>query len=416
VLLATWVWFALAWLAGGRGNPLAAIAFGANSRLFIEAGELWRLIASMFVHANFLHLALNSVALYSLGRNVEAFYGPWRFLFLYLMSGLAGSVASAALTESVSVGASGGVFGLLGASIVFAWRFRRILPPRVVKVMGVWLVPFLALNVVLGFLVPRIDVSAHFGGLAGGAITAAFLLPNMLRIALGKPPRDEAAWIPAACVALLAGSFLGAGTYVWKTRGPEGPQLEAWKYDALARMERELLEKEIAESAGSSRELLQVRAQLRIQAGDWAGAIEDYRTLLAAGPPDAFVLNNLAWALLEEAPDSLRDRSEAARLAEQALKLEPEDPYILGTYGTAKLREGDPAGAAEYLRRALRGNRGRPGAETDRYLLAIALARSGEAEEARRTLRLARERESANVYRDEAESAVAAAIQSAPSP
>jgi rhomboid protease GluP len=414
VLIATWVWFALAWIAGGRDNPLVAIAFGANSRMFVAAGELWRLIVSMFVHANFLHLAVNSVALYSLGRNVEAFYGPWRFLLLYLASGLAGSVASAALTESVSVGASGGVFGLLGASIVFAFRFRRVLPPRVVKVMGVWLVPFLILNVGLGFVVPRIDVSAHFGGLAGGALVAAFLLPDTLRAVLGKGDRDDAAWIPAVCIGLLAVSFAGAGAYVWKTRGPDGPMLESWKYDALARMEREMLEREITGVEG--RELLMVRAQLRIQRGDWAGAIEDYRTLLEAGPEDAAVMNNLAWALLEEAPDSLRDAAEAARLAERALELEPGDPYVLGTAGTAKLRAGDPAAAAELLRRALRGGRGRPGEETDRYLLAIALARSGQPEEARKTLRLARERDGSNPYRGEAEAALAGATQSDAAP
>jgi rhomboid protease GluP len=365
----------------------------------------------MFVHANLLHLALNSVALYSLGRNVEAFYGPWRVLCLYLSSGIAGSVASAALTESVSVGASGGVFGLLGASLVFAWRFRKILPDRVVKVMGVWLIPFLALNVGLGFLVPRVDVSAHFGGLAGGALAAAFLFPDALRAPLGRDPRDRSAWVPALCLSVLVLSFAGAVSYVWKTRGPEGPVLEDWKYDALARMERDTMEREIAKGRGAP-ELLRVRAQLRIEAGDWAGAIADYRRLLEIGPQDAAVLNNLAWALLEEAPDSLRDAGEAAELAERALALEPEDPYVLGTYGTVKLRAGDPTAAVEYLRRALRAGSGRAGEETDRYLLAIALARAGDAEEAKRTLRLARERDSRNAYRGEAEAAVAGAIQS----
>jgi Flp pilus assembly protein TadD len=89
---------------------------------------------------------------------------------------------------------------------------------------------------------------------------------------------------------------------------------------------------------------------------------------------------------------------------------------VLGTAGTAKLRAGDPAAAAELLRRALRGGRGRPGEETDRYLLAIALARSGQPEEARKTLRLARERDGSNPYRGEAEAALAGATQSDAAP
>jgi predicted Zn-dependent protease len=115
----------------------------------------------------------------------------------------------------------------------------------------------------------------------------------------------------------------------------------------------------------------------------------------------------------------MRNRVEAESLAARAATLAPDDPYVLGTYGAARLRTGDPAHAAELLGRALA--KSRPAAEeaTDRYLYAIALAKGGRPGESREALDKARKQDSESAYRAEAESALAAAsaeTQKAPAP
>jgi rhomboid protease GluP len=414
------VYFVMSRIAGGPERTDVLVAFGANARPFLAAGEIWRLIASTFLHANELHLLVNAYALYLLGGNLEAFYGPWPFLFLYLVSGICGSLASAGLAERISVGASGAIFGLLGGSIVFAFRYRGILPSRVAKIMGPALLPWLGVNLALGLIAPRIDMNAHLGGLAGGALVAVFLAPRSLLPVLGAEQRAGPRILPAVCTSLLVVSFAGAFESIFRTRGPDGPRLDAWHYDAIAGMERdaalELVEERLAE-APDSPDLLLVRGRIRVVAEDWAGAIADFRRLTELRPGDFEARNNLAWILLEEAPEDLRDRQEGERVALEALELAPEDPFVLGTYGTARLRAGDPAEAARRLEAALARHRDDEAAATDRYLLAIAWAQLGRADDARREFERAVRAAPEDRYRGEAEAALAAgAIHSAPAP
>ena len=103
---------------------------------------------------------------------------------------------------------------------------------------------------------------------------------------------------------------------------------------------------------------------------------------IADQPEDGRALNNLAWLLLEEAPDELRNRVEATELARRATEVAPDDPYAAGTYGTCLLRAGDADGAREQLNRALTTPRSLPDEATDRYLLAMALSALGRSAEA----------------------------------
>jgi membrane associated rhomboid family serine protease len=145
------------------------IAYGANHVGLVRDGQVWRLFTAMFIHITPLHLASNMAALAFLGRRLEVRYGALRYVVVYLLSGLCGSLASVAYfwrSPEVAAGASGAISGLLGAAIMTAYlagesgrRFRNS--------MLAWV----GLLVVLGLTEP-VDNAAHFGGLAAGAIVA----------------------------------------------------------------------------------------------------------------------------------------------------------------------------------------------------------------------------------------------------
>jgi membrane associated rhomboid family serine protease len=135
----------------------------------IADGEVYRLLTSAFLHGGVLHLLLNMYALWLFGPQVEAALGRMRFLALYVLSALGGSALSYAFSapNQPSLGASGAVFGLLGAYLVIGRRLGRDVTPVMV---------LLAINLGYGFLVPRIDWRAHVGGLIVGALVAAAMV------------------------------------------------------------------------------------------------------------------------------------------------------------------------------------------------------------------------------------------------
>ena len=138
----------------------------ANYYLYVQNGEYYRLITSMFVHANILHLVSNMYALYVIGPIIEKYYGKGKFLLIYLGSGIIGSLFSVVLTNYASVGASGAIFGLFGALLYFGYKYRATLD----GFLRSSIIPTLLVNLLLGFMIPGIDVSAHLGGLIGGLL------------------------------------------------------------------------------------------------------------------------------------------------------------------------------------------------------------------------------------------------------
>jgi membrane associated rhomboid family serine protease len=145
---------------------------GTNNRIYREGvlfgplvaeGEWWRLFTSMFLHYGPLHLAMNMLALWWFGAAVERVLGRGRYLLLYLVSGLAGSAgALVASPNALTVGASGAIFGILGAAFVLE-RQRTY-------VLGGGAMGIIVLNVVFTFAVPGISIGGHLGGLVGGAL------------------------------------------------------------------------------------------------------------------------------------------------------------------------------------------------------------------------------------------------------
>ena len=132
---------------------------------YIKQGEYYRLLTGTFVHANIAHLAFNMYALWIIGVQLESFLGRWKYLFVYLFSAITASLLSITFSStSVSVGASGAIFGLLGSMVYFGYHYRVYLG----TVIKSQIIPLIVLNLILGFLVPGIDNAAHIGGLIGG--------------------------------------------------------------------------------------------------------------------------------------------------------------------------------------------------------------------------------------------------------
>jgi membrane associated rhomboid family serine protease len=134
-----------------------------------EGHQYWRLITPMFLHAGLIHLAFNSYALYLFGFLVEGAYGKARFVAIYFIAGLLGSVTSFAFGPAcqVGVGASGAIFGLLGAWVAYNYR-RRTSPMASANLR--WALMLIGLNVILGLSIRGIDWRAHLGGLVAGVL------------------------------------------------------------------------------------------------------------------------------------------------------------------------------------------------------------------------------------------------------
>ena len=150
-------------------EKFALIGFAAGSDfqpIGVAAGEYYRLLTAAFLHGGLLHIALNMYVLYILGPPLEQQLGRARYLLVYLASAIGGSVASYCFSapNTPSVGASGAIFGLMGATLVVARAMKR-------EVGGVLVL--IGVNLALGFLIPTIDWRAHLGGLIAGAATAA---------------------------------------------------------------------------------------------------------------------------------------------------------------------------------------------------------------------------------------------------
>jgi membrane associated rhomboid family serine protease len=158
------------------GGDLVA-AFAAKSNAAIAAGQWWRLITPLFVHANLLHLFVNCYSLYVIGPQVEAPFGYARFLLLYLLSGAAGVVLSFALSPNPSVGASGAIFGLVGALAEYLYRHRRRFGAfgrqRLMNLLAI-----IGINLFFGLTTPQIDNWGHLGGLVGGALLGWLIGPE----------------------------------------------------------------------------------------------------------------------------------------------------------------------------------------------------------------------------------------------
>ena len=187
--------FLLIHLTGGVTSPLLyRMELVAKSFLFqgsvysgVEDGAYWRLITSTFVHVDTFHLLFNMFAIWIFGPALETLLGRWRYLALYLTCALAGSVSVYVLTrpEVATIGASGAVFGLLGAALVISYQRKLDIT---------WLIVMLGFNLVYGFIRPDISWQGHVGGLVAGLA---------LGVAIAYAPRPRRGLVQGAAYAAV---------------------------------------------------------------------------------------------------------------------------------------------------------------------------------------------------------------------
>ena len=170
------VWLAMT-AAGGSTEGEVLLAFGAKYGPAILSGEYWRLFTSMFLHIGLMHLGFNSYALYALGPEVERFFGRGRFLVIYLLSGVLSSITSYLISSNLAAGASGAIFGLVGALAAFYLHEREALGTLGRRRLNN-LVSVVVVNLIIGFTVPNIDNAAHIGGLVVGVLIGWALSPE----------------------------------------------------------------------------------------------------------------------------------------------------------------------------------------------------------------------------------------------
>ncbi len=158
-------------LGNGSQDVITLLNFGALNKELVLSGQVYRIFTSAFIHIGILHLILNMYALYVLGPQLENYFGKIKFIIIYLFSILSGSLVSLLFSSAtISAGASGAIFGLLGAMLYFGYHYRVYLG----TVLKSQIIPLIVINLAIGLATPQINDAAHIGGLiAGGFISMA---------------------------------------------------------------------------------------------------------------------------------------------------------------------------------------------------------------------------------------------------
>jgi len=198
------------------------LAAGGNEGAHTLAGEPWRLMSALFLHGGVLHVGLNMLALYQVGQLVERMFGHWRYLVIYLGAGVMGGVASLWWRQDVvSIGASGAIFGLFGAMLVYLLVHRRVIHAEVFRSLRKTTLGLIGYSLLIGFAIPGVDNAAHVGGLVGGLLLGSSLAAPLRRWRLASP--------------LAVAASVGVGVLMWhETPAPQraaGP--DQFRVDAV---------------------------------------------------------------------------------------------------------------------------------------------------------------------------------------
>jgi len=265
------------WREGELGTQPIDWALGAKVPSLIAHGEYWRLVTANFLHASWKHLILNLLGLYVVGRMIEGFYGPARMFAIFILSAVGGVAASYLLTPGVSLGASTGVLGLMGALVWHNWRYRDHLPAQVNYIYPV-LLTLVAFQFVIDQLQPEVDSFAHIGGFFAG-IGVAMLLESRVT-GEGQSERD---WLPLpTALATAAGLLIYGGVGLALALPRALPLLRAGS-SRNGLEQTELIRGVVAERPYFTEARLQFALMIS-QLGRTDEAIREYRTAIHTDP------------------------------------------------------------------------------------------------------------------------------------
>ena len=286
--------FGLAHLAGGTQDPDVLLDFGAMFGPYVSEGEYWRLFTAMFLHSGYVHLAFNVLGLFIFGQTVERAYGHARFFLVYFLAGLAGGVTSYLFNSiAIAAGASGAIFGIVGALAAFFLLQRKTFGKHAQNNL-IAVAIIVAINIFIGLSIPGIDNWAHAGGLVAGFVLGLALSPQYrtARTVLGRPVIINTTgsivlkwWVVPAALLILALGVTLAGR-----RMPENAfthYFSAERYYSQGNYDRAL--DELALSIGSDMtppEAHLLRGKIHVEAGNYQLARRDLTVALRSGDPD----------------------------------------------------------------------------------------------------------------------------------
>lgn len=324
VLIALNVLVFVVMLFGGAGfwhSPnTVQLTWGANFAPATADGQWWRLVSAMFLHFGALHLGMNMLALWDGGKLVERMFGAVRFLVIYLVSGVGGNLLSLVIqgNDAVSGGASGAIFGIYGALLVYVWFARRHMQAQEFRWLFWGALLFSALTILMGYIIPGIDNSAHIGGFVTGIVMATLFLPSTI-----LPSKQLSLTQGVAAVGWIAALFvllthLPTPKYRWQQEVAIQKQVQ--KLNQVDQKAQQTWRQIMLEGREGSLSFDDMATQIDAQV---ATPYEESFEKLSALPDDPKLPSA---ALLEQAKAYALKRSEASKAAADQLRNMPFTP------------------------------------------------------------------------------------------
>ena len=282
--------FVLENLGGALTNSFELFRWGANVRALVLDGEWFRLISGNFLHKNFVHIYFNGMVLHSLGATLEKLIGKNRFLLVYMLSALSGSILSCIFPPALaSVGASTAIFGIIGALLVLHIKFYDTLP-LMLKQSKKWWIFIAGLNIGLPFFIPEIDYAAHIGGFIAGAVLALQFYKTCDTFSLSRPPLSlfTKVGVSITCIVFIIGISMAV-------EDQQNGNRQEWKTKFV-------------------------------------------KALVADQKTEAAVLNYFAWKFVTDSRATQDDLAIALSASQQAVIKRPKQPELIDTLATAYYR------------------------------------------------------------------------------